>query len=291
MSKRIITGIILDAIVVLVLAYSHYNIGSVFFVILIDLIVAFGLYEFYGIVEKKGSTSLMAFGVAAGVLYCTMSFFTSGNPITLSLFPLGHPIHGMLGDIFDVTLVFIIISFFVFQLLRRDESSVIHNFGGTVAGMFYVAWLLAFAAKINYYPGINEMGMWYIILLVVIAKGGDSSAYFIGIKFGRHKLCPKISPKKTIEGAIAHIITGIGAAIFFKYALFTQMTLIQSLVTGISISIVAQFGDMAESLLKRDAQIKDSGGYFRELGGILDLIDSILFTLPLLYYLMRFWLV
>jgi len=68
------------------------------------------------------------------------------------------------------------------------------------------------------------------------------------------------------------------------------MTLLQAFVVGASISVIAQFGDVAESLLKRDAQLKDSGSHFKELGGILDLIDSILFALPLLYYLMSFWL-
>ena len=280
MIKRVITGVILNAVAILILAVSHTYIGSIFFLLLLDGAVAVGLCEFYNMVEKKGSTSLMAFGVIAGVIYCTMSFFTSENPI--------YKIH---SDVFDVTLVAIIIGFFVFQLLRRDSSSVIYNFGGTVAGMFYVAWLLAFAAKINYYPNAATDGRWYIILLVVIAKGGDSAAYFIGGKFGRHKLCPKISPKKTVEGAVAHLITSIAAAFVFKFSLHNEITMIQAIVTGISLSAVAQFGDIAESLLKRDAMLKDSGRHFQELGGILDLMDSILFALPLLYYLMSFWLV
>lgn len=279
MTKRVLTGLILGAIALLILAYSHTFVGSIFFLFLLDGVAAAGLCEFYNIVEKKGSTSLMAFGVIAGVIYCTTSFFTSENPI--------YRIH---PDIFDVTLVAIIIGFFVFQILRRDSSSVIYNLGGTVAGMFYVAWLLAFAAKINYYHEINNSGIWYIILLVAITKGGDSAAYFVGVKFGRHRLCPKISPKKTYEGAIAHIITSICITIVFKYVLFYKMILLQAFVVGSSISVIAQFGDVAESLLKRDAQLKDSGSHFKELGGILDLIDSILFALPLLYYLMSFWL-
>lgn len=282
MIKRIIISVILNAIAILILAYSHTFFGSIFFLLMLTGVAALGLYEFYYIVEKKGGTSLMAFGVVAGVIYCAMAFFTSGNKI--------YTVH---SDVFDVLLVAIIVSFFVFQILRRDKSSVIYNFGGTIAGMLYVAWFLAFAAKINYYPmeGSEIDGRWYIILLVAIAKGGDSVAYLIGTKYGRHKLCPNISPKKTVEGAIAHVIAGIFMALIFKYTLSGGITLIQAITVGVSLSIIAQFGDITESLLKRDAQVKDSGNHFREIGGVLDVIDSILFALPLLYYLMDFWLI
>lgn len=282
MIKRIITSLILDAVAILILAYSHTFVGSIFFLLMLTGVAAFGLYEFYYIVEQKGGTSLMAFGVITGVIYCAMAFFTSENKI--------YTVH---TDVFEVLLVAIIVSFFIFHILRNDKSSVIYNFGATIAGMLYVAWLLAFAAKINYYPvGESEIdGRWYIILLVAITKGGDSAAYLIGSKYGIHKLCSKISPKKTIEGAIAHILTGIIAALIFKFTLSSGITLIQAITVGVSLSIIAQFGDITESLLKRDAQVKDSGTHFKEIGGVLDIIDSILFALPLLYYLMDFWLI
>jgi phosphatidate cytidylyltransferase len=279
MAKRVATGSTLGAISFVILLYSYTFIGSIFFLILVNLMVAGGLYEFYSILEKKGSTSLMAYGMVSGVTYCTISFFTSENPIATF-----HP------DFFNVTLVAIIIGFFVLQFLRKDSSSVIYNFGGTIAGMFYVAWLLAFAAKISYFPKAEHHGAWYLLMLVGVVKIGDSAAYFCGYKFGRTKLCPKTSPKKTVEGCIAHLIVGTIVAIVFKFAVLSEITLAQAVIVGASLSVIGQFGDLAESLVKRDANVKDAGGYFRELGGVLDVIDSILFALPLLYYMMRFWL-
>ncbi len=279
MAKRVATGLTLGAISFIILLYSYTFVGSIFFLFLVNLMVAGGLYEFYSIVEKKGSTSLMAYGVVSGVIYCTMSFFTSRNPIlTLN------------SDIFNVTLVGIIIGFFVVQFLRKDSSSAIYNFGGTIAGMFYVAWLLAFAAKISYFPEAEHHGAWYLLMLVGVVKIGDTAAYFYGHKFGRMKLCPKTSPQKTVEGSIAHLIAGTIVAVVFKFAILSEITLIQAVIVGVSLSLIGQFGDLAESLLKRDAKVKDAGGYFRELGGVLDVIDSIIFALPLLYYMMRFWL-
>ncbi len=281
MAKRVATAVTLSAVGVTILFFSHTLVGSILFLLLVNLIVAGGLYEFYTIVEKKGSTSLMGFGMVAGVVYCTISFFTSNTPV------FDRPLH---PDVFNACLVAIIIGFFVTHLLRRDGSSVIYNFGGTIAGMFYVAWLLAFGVKINYFPEIQRQGIWYVFMLVAIAKGGDAVAYFIGYRFGKIRLCPKISPHKTVEGSIGHLLTGVAIAAIFKLTVFEEMTLVQFLVVGVSLSIMGQFGDLTESLLKRDAQVKDSGKQFLELGGILDLFDSMVFALPLLYYLMRFWL-
>ncbi len=281
MQTRVVTSLVLNCIALAVLLFSHNLPGSFLFLIVMDLIVAGGLYEFYSIVERKGSTSLMAFGMVVGVLYCTMAFFTSGNPIC-----------ELPARYFDISLFIIIIGFFVFQFLRRDNSSVIYNFGGTIAGTFYVAWLLAFLFKINYFFGPeNSRGMWYVLPLVAVVKGGDSMAYIVGHNFGKTRLWPKVSPKKTVEGAVAHLVTAVVIAVIFKFTLLTNLTAFQAVVVGVSMSVVGQFGDMAESLLKRDANVKDSAGHFPGVGGVLDLIDSVLLNMPLLYYFMLFWLV
>ena len=113
--------------------------------------------------------------------------------------------------------------------------------------------------------------------------------YFIGKNFGKHKLAPLVSPKKTIEGAIAGVITAIMVSLVYRY-LFMQevMTNLETIIYALVISFTGQFSDLAESLFKRDCNIKDSGIIIPGHGGMLDRFDSYLFCAPIFYYLIQF---
>ena len=113
----------------------------------------------------------------------------------------------------------------------------------------------------------------------------DTGAYFVGKKFGKHKLAKNISPKKTIEGAIAGVVTGISVSVLCKFIFMEDIISVrEAIIFAIVISIIGQFSDLAESLFKRDCNIKDSGNIIPGHGGMLDRFDSYLFAAPVFYY-------
>ncbi|MDP3789472.1 MAG: phosphatidate cytidylyltransferase, partial [Candidatus Omnitrophota bacterium] len=119
-------------------------------------------------------------------------------------------------------------------------------------------------------------------------EGGDAGAYFIGSAAGKHLLIPRISPKKTIEGTAGGFITTLILAALCR-PLLPGMSMAQIMIAGVLIGVICPIGDLAESLLKRDCGVKDSGECLPGLGGVLDMIDSLLMTAPMLYfYIMAF---
>jgi phosphatidate cytidylyltransferase len=112
---------------------------------------------------------------------------------------------------------------------------------------------------------------------------GDAGAYYVGRQLGRHKMSPRISPKKTIEGGIGGIATSIIAAIVIHFTFFRAFPIVHAIVAGVLLSISGVVGDLAESMWKRSAAVKDSGTLIPGHGGFLDRFDSIFFTAPILY--------
>jgi phosphatidate cytidylyltransferase len=126
-------------------------------------------------------------------------------------------------------------------------------------------------------------GALLVSFLIVVTKMGDVGAYFIGSSIGRHNLIPRISPHKTVEGTIGGLLSSVGAAAACK-AFLPHLAYWHLVTLGALLGILAQVGDLAESLLKRDCSVKDSGSSLSGFGGMLDLIDSLLFTAPILYF-------
>jgi phosphatidate cytidylyltransferase len=150
-----------------------------------------------------------------------------------------------------------------------------------------VPFFLSFIWLIRNFDG----GGWWILFLLITIWVSDISAYYIGKNFGKHKITPNISPKKSLEGFIAGFIGGVLAAFIFYYILMPEK---YALITGwqlvfISVDIVVagMVGDLFESLLKRGAGVKDSGNIIPGHGGMLDRIDSVLFAAPLLYFYLK----
>jgi phosphatidate cytidylyltransferase len=156
----------------------------------------------------------------------------------------------------------------------------------TLTGILYVVFLSYHIVLIDQIPLYNNL-LW---LVIITAFGTDTLAYFSGYVFGKHKLCPKISPKKTIEGAIGGALGSIVLCGLFGYFL-TDGLLAHCLIIGFIGSIAAQLGDLTASLFKRKMGIKDYGNLIPGHGGILDRFDSVLFTAPLVYYYIVFVLI
>ncbi len=158
------------------------------------------------------------------------------------------------------------------------------RFAKDVFGLVYLGVLGAHICLLRALP---EGGCWILVATAVTA-GSDTGAYFIGRKFGSRRLCPTISPNKTVEGAVGGICIAIVAALFAGYMLLQKPHAFFLVVAATLLSLFGIVGDLTESVIKRGAGVKDSGHCLAGHGGILDRIDSLLFVVPSLYYLLVF---
>jgi phosphatidate cytidylyltransferase len=164
----------------------------------------------------------------------------------------------------------------------------------TLFGLLYVVWLFNFVTKIVYIvprgPAGEVMGHFYVLYLVVVTKFCDMGAYLVGSAAGRHPMVPHISPKKTWEGfagSLFFAVLGSLALVSLMPGRLAAIAGLHSVVLGLALGFAAVVGDLGESLIKRSTGAKDSGRALPGIGGVLDLIDSLLFTAPLLYFYLR----
>lgn len=172
----------------------------------------------------------------------------------------------------------------LFSLHFKQKEGAIVDLAFSVFGLVYIAIPMGMLLSILYE---NQEGRWWVIYLLTVTKITDIGGYIGGSLFGRHKLAPTISPSKTIEGALMGLLSAVVASGLFYYLGWPDLIgSFRWLVLGLMLGIVAQFGDLAESLLKRDANKKDSNT-LPGLGGALDSIDSLLFNIPILYLCLK----
>jgi len=164
----------------------------------------------------------------------------------------------------------------------RNFSESYNLFTRLVFGLFYVGILGAHCSLLRALP---EGANWLIIASAITASS-DTGAYFVGKRFGRRKLCPNISPNKTIEGAVGGVGAGVMAAVFFAVLLLPSYNLFFIVTAATFLAIIGIAGDLTESIIKRGTGAKDSGSCLAGHGGILDRVDSLLFVAPVLYYLL-----
>lgn len=248
--------LLVSALLVSVALYSIFIAPAWFFFLVVEAFVLTGVHEFLTMAEKKGVVINRALGL----------FFAG-------LFPLAYYFP-------SESLIFVIacLTLFVFNFHRRFKDQALVSTAVTTFGLVYVAWFFSFLMKIRYLPG----GAQWAFYTIAIIKIGDAAAYFFGKAFGRMKLVEHISPKKSVEGAIAGFLATVLASLLSKTYL-VGVDVIHLFVMGIAVAILAALGDLAESLLKRDAGVKDSGN-LPGLGGVLDVLDSLLLAIPFVYY-------
>ncbi len=258
-NKRLVASVLLIAII-----FSTIFIDWICGLVVIIFIVL-GLYEFFTMVEKKGIKIYKYFGIGMGTVIPLSIVFN-----------------------FELTkgweLLFIVLALLILilmQFTRRDTNGTIVGISTTLFGILYVSWFLSFMIKIRYLNG----GVGLFITVLLITKLGDIGAYIIGSRFGKTPLIPRISPKKTVEGAIGGLLFSIIGALISKS--FLDLSYFHLICIGIFLGILAQLGDLSESLIKRDCQVKDSGKIFWSMGGALDVIDSLIFTAPVFYFYMN----
>jgi phosphatidate cytidylyltransferase len=177
---------------------------------------------------------------------------------------------------------------FVVQSLQFDKPGrTMAKISGTILAVAYVGLLGTFTIQMRWFEGLHH-GMMAIVFLIATAKGADTGAYTFGRLAGRHKLWPQLSPKKTVEGAIGGLISGVAAALLVQSAARfatgePMLGWTGAAVYGLTVGAVAQLGDLMESMIKRDCERKDASAAVPGFGGVLDVIDSLMFAGPVAY--------
>jgi len=183
---------------------------------------------------------------------------------------------------FCFTSAFSLFGLLLYQYFRYGSSDVMSNCGASYFSIVYLGLLSAFILGIRI-----DFGLWPILMFVFVVKSSDIGAYAIGTLFGRHKFSPNISPGKTWEGMAGAVATAVIVALLFA-AGFDIMSLLSAVIFGFCLAFIGQLGDLVESMLKRDAEQKDSSQNVPGFGGILDIIDSPLFAAPFAYLFFMF---
>jgi len=170
----------------------------------------------------------------------------------------------------------------------RDQAAL--DFAITVGGIAYLGWVAAYMIDLRGLPN----GGWWIMFVFPVVWLSDSGAYMIGVKYGRHKMLPRLSPHKSWEGYFAGVVGGAisGAFFAFAYTRFGPLNLSvwQGALLGLIFGVLTTLGDVGESLFKRFASVKDSGSLFPGHGGAFDRIDSLIWAAVIGYFCVRFWL-
>jgi phosphatidate cytidylyltransferase len=266
--KRILTAIV----GLPVLLFTIWSPSPYFFVALTAIAILLALNELYALSSKLSCRPQAVLGSLAAVA------------VILS-FTFDHP----------VLIVAVLAALSILSLASRvskpiEMDQALISVSATLFGVVYVAVLASFLIGVRMLPeaaAFPRAASKLLTMFFAIVMMTDTGAYYIGRAFGHNKLAPRVSPGKTVEGAIGGLATAILIGPLCKLIFFPELPLSHAIALGAAIGLLGQIGDLAESLLKRGAGVKDSGNLLPGHGGMLDRIDSILFCAPLLFYYSR----
>jgi phosphatidate cytidylyltransferase len=223
-------------------------------------------------------------GLIGGVLLMAGTFFHFQGVLGKSGLP------ARVNDFETSFLILFVLGLCVRQFVSKSNTKGILAISTTLFGLMYVPWLLNFIQKIHFFPGLEGNGKFYVLYFILVTKFSDTGAYVVGSLIGRHKMIPRVSPGKTWEGFGGAIVISTGASLLFAHLAGEKlegMTWVHATILGVVLSVSAVVGDLIESIFKREAGVKDSGKFFPGIGGILDLLDSLLFNAPIMYIYLR----
>ena len=281
LQERLITAGILIPLVCGVIV-----LGGWWLLLLILVITGIAINEFYQLIEAKGAVPVRGVGTVAALALPVIAYIGSEYLATL-------------------TLSMVLLGLMIAQLRKKQISESLASISETFFGVFYVGWLLSHAIVLREFKdsvagrwgGViarelhDDVGAFYLFFVIAVVIMGDVGAYFTGRKFGKSKLAPEVSPNKTIEGAYGAVGGAIAMGLVLKGLfdwlapqLSAQLSWGFVLFLAPVLAAVGIVGDLVESLLKRDAQVKDTGTLLPGTGGVLDRIDSNLLGIPVMYY-------
>ena len=247
-------------------------IGGTPLYVFVTLVVLFGLREYHGIAAARSLDPNWFIGVPAAFLLCLDAWLESG----------AHAV-----EILTALLLLTAAA----EVFRTRTQSHFNNIAATMFGVMYIGLLGSHLILLGRWPvddpAVTEWGeraIAPVLLAFAIPWSYDAFAYFTGKLLGRHKLLPRVSAGKTVEGTIGGLFGAVGFMFALRYALFPFLGPLHCIVLGAAGGMIAQIGDLVESLLKRDAGMKDSSRIIPGHGGILDRFDSVFFAAPFVYY-------
>ena len=285
LTRRLLTAAVLIPLVLWIIA-----LGGIPYLITVMVFALIAQREFYRLIEDKGAAPLDALGLIFGGAIAVVAY-------------IGNEYHA------TILLTASLLGLMVAQLRKARIQESLASISGTFFGVFYVSWLLSHAIVLRHffeaaqakypYEGLltlgfhPDSGIFFMVFVLVCVVLCDTGAYFAGRAYGRRKLAPKVSPGKTVEGALGGLIMGCigGAAAKFVFDLaWPSMSAALPwrfvLPFALMLAVAGIVGDLVESMLKRDAEVKDAGGILPGMGGVLDRIDAPLLAIPLMYYML-----
>ena len=229
--------------------------------------ILWGMYEFYKMVYHDHQRLEIALGLVAGfalaVIFYRQAWSVEREWVT----------------------VLVAGTLLIELFLRKDIKAALMDGAMLLIGVFYVGWLLGHLILLR---NLNE-GEYLVFFVFLVTWSCDTCAYYTGKRWGRRALAPRISPNKTIEGAIGGLIGGLIASLIARWWFLPDLSLQDVIGLGVILGILGQLGDLVESQFKRGAGVKDSSGLLPAHGGILDKVDSLIFTAPA-FYLYLVWI-
>lgn len=254
------------------------------FFFLISTMGMIALWEYFKMLDVAKRPNFKIFGMLCGAVLFTGCFYYSQKD------------GPALGYDFEIAvLLAFMLGVFARQMFQKTRDPVpLETMAYTIFGLLYVVWLFTFMTKIVFvvprHADHAVAGQFYVLYLIAVTKFSDMGAYVTGSLIGKHKMVPHISPSKTWEGFVGAHVFSLIASFGLWWLLPKQLALLNPthcLVLGLALGFAAIIGDLGESLIKRSNDVKDSGKFLPGIGGALDLIDSLLFTAPLLYFYLR----
>jgi len=265
--KRVVVSIAAIPFI-LIAAY----LGGYYFFSFVALISMMSFYEFSLLVKQKGANVNLLLGGIVIFILLLNQFLGFADPVAIVL----------LSSLLLLTVE-----------LFRNKGSAIFSLGSTFLGIYYIGIFSAALISLReFYSNdiyANDLGAYFIISIFASIWIGDSAAYYGGITFGKHKLFPRVSPKKSWEGAIFGFIFSVGAMVLAKVLVLSFLSWIDVIIIGIIIGTIGQIGDLVESLIKRDSEVKDSSSLIPGHGGFFDRFDSLLFNAPAIWIYLKYF--
>lgn len=274
--KRIFVSSLMVGLLILLLAFSSYSWASLLIVAVAALFAGVGVWEYIQLAVAKGLQPASKLMITFSVIEVFSYYVSIKVPGWWAL---------------PIVVLMVAVAFFFIRHFRDMSEALVHV-AVEFFGLCYIAVPLSLIVGILYplsHEGVAQDGRWWFVYLILVTKIADVGAYFVGRLWGKHKLAPVLSPKKTVEGAVAGFFCSWLASLAM-YALGKKysggsfdLNFVEASCLGMIFGIIGQVGDLAESLLKRDAVVKDSNR-LPGLGGVLDMVDSLLLTAPTLYF-------
>jgi phosphatidate cytidylyltransferase len=289
LKHRVLSG----SLIIASLLFAGFYAPPIFIWVLLLAISSVGQLEFYNMINAGEIPAFRIVGLLSGAALISATFWTVGPEAA-------HAARAR--DWESLVLLVSLIAVCVRQFPQKHNDKPLATIGCTLLGIWYVPFLFNYHTRLVFgwdgarYGGtVGHTGFLLAMYLVVVVKITDIGAFFTGMAIGRHKLFPRISPAKTWEGFFGGIVTAVVASLIFCHVAHGRLGAIEfhrhdAAILGVILALAAVAGDLFESLLKRASGLKDSSAVVPGMGGVLDVIDSLLFGAPVLYYYLRFFL-